>query len=103
MSYYFSLCRENGLSEACVTLSALLGLWESALELSLQVDVSLAKSVAAMPEDVSLQKRLWLGVGESQNISYLLSILSLFIQFVSLILDFFVYCSIISHIKNTDC
>ncbi|XP_047507228.1 vacuolar protein sorting-associated protein 18 homolog isoform X1 [Pieris napi] len=62
--YALRLCRENGLSEACVTLSALLGLWEAALELSLQVDISLAKSVAAMPEDVSLQKRLWLSVAE---------------------------------------
>ncbi|CAG4975615.1 unnamed protein product [Colias eurytheme] len=62
--YALRLCRENGLSEACVTLSALLGLWEAALELALDVDVALAKSVAAMPDDVSTQKRLWLGVAE---------------------------------------
>ncbi|XP_038211746.1 vacuolar protein sorting-associated protein 18 homolog isoform X2 [Zerene cesonia] len=62
--YALRLCRENGLSEACVTLSALLGLWEAALELALSVDITLAKSVAAMPDDAGTQKRLWLGVAE---------------------------------------
>ncbi|CAK1547432.1 unnamed protein product [Leptosia nina] len=62
--YALRLCREKGVPEACVTLSALLGLWEAALELALQVDISLAKTVSAMPDDVALQKRLWLGVAE---------------------------------------
>nr|QHN70697.1 deep orange [Limenitis arthemis astyanax] len=62
--YALRLCREKGLSEACVKLSALLGLWESAAELALEVDLTLAKSVADMPDDVSLQRRLWLGIAE---------------------------------------
>lgn len=62
--YALRLCREKGLSEACVKLSALLGLWESAAELALEVDLSLAKSLADMPDDISLQRRLWLGVAE---------------------------------------
>lgn len=61
----YRLCREKGLSEACVKLSALLGLWESAAELALEVDLSLAKSLADMPDDISLQRRLWLGVGKT--------------------------------------
>lgn len=46
-------------------LSALLGLWESAAELALEVDLSLAKSLADMPDDISLQRRLWLGIGKT--------------------------------------
>lgn len=45
-------------------LSALLGLWEAAAELALDVDIQLAKTVADMPDDENLQRRLWLGVGE---------------------------------------
>lgn len=59
----FRLCREKNLSEACVNLFALLGLWESAAELALEVDLALAKSVANMPEDESLQRQLWLSIG----------------------------------------
>ncbi|KAG6452127.1 hypothetical protein O3G_MSEX007477 [Manduca sexta] len=62
--YALRLCREKNLSEACVNLSALLGLWESAVELALQVDVALAKSVANMPEDDEMQKQLWLNIAE---------------------------------------
>ncbi|VVC86567.1 vacuolar protein sorting-associated protein 18 homolog isoform X2 [Leptidea sinapis] len=63
--YALRLCREKSLSKACVNLSALLGLWEAALELALEVDPALAKTVAAMPEDQALQKRLWLAVAEN--------------------------------------
>ncbi|XP_072931688.1 vacuolar protein sorting-associated protein 18 homolog isoform X2 [Epargyreus clarus] len=62
--YALRLCREKGLSEACVKLSTLLGLWETATELALDFDVSLAKDVASMPDDTRLQRRLWLGVAE---------------------------------------
>ncbi|XP_034830412.1 vacuolar protein sorting-associated protein 18 homolog isoform X2 [Maniola hyperantus] len=62
--YALRLCREKGLSEACVKLSTLLGLWESAAELALEVGLTLAKSVANLPDDESLQRRLWLGIAE---------------------------------------
>ncbi|CAG4937283.1 unnamed protein product [Parnassius apollo] len=62
--YALRLCREKGLSEACVKLSALLGLWEAAVELALDVDVSLAKSVASLPEETEMQRRLWLSIAE---------------------------------------
>ncbi|XP_068631710.1 vacuolar protein sorting-associated protein 18 homolog [Battus philenor] len=62
--YALRLCREKGLSEACVKLSALLGLWEAAVELALDVDVALAKSVASLPEESEMQQRLWLTIAE---------------------------------------
>ncbi|XP_061377233.1 vacuolar protein sorting-associated protein 18 homolog [Danaus plexippus] len=78
--YALRLCREKNLTEACVKLSALLGLWESAAELALQVDTGLAKTVADMPDDVTLQRRLWLGVAEhvitkNQDIKVAMSLL----------------------------
>ncbi|XP_075973886.1 vacuolar protein sorting-associated protein 18 dor isoform X2 [Anticarsia gemmatalis] len=63
--YALRLCREKDLSAACVNLSALLGLWESAVELALQVDLQLAKNIAGMPEDTELQRQLWLNIAES--------------------------------------
>ncbi|CAH2037062.1 unnamed protein product, partial [Iphiclides podalirius] len=62
--YALRLCHEKGLLEACVKLSALLGLWEAAVELALDVDVSLAKSVASLPEETEMQRRLWLTIAE---------------------------------------
>lgn len=59
------LCHENNLTEACVQLSGLLGLWESAVDLALTVDLELAKKMANMsPEtDLELRKKLWLKIG----------------------------------------
>lgn len=58
------LCRENQLLDACVQLSALLGLWESAVDLALQIDVDLAKLTANRPQnDNELRKKLWLKIG----------------------------------------
>ncbi|XP_060521918.1 vacuolar protein sorting-associated protein 18 homolog isoform X2 [Cylas formicarius] len=65
---YFALrlCHELDLKEACVQLSALLGLWESAVELALKVDLDLAKKIADMPpeNEVELRKKLWLKIAE---------------------------------------
>lgn len=58
------LCREKGLPEACVKLSALLGLWEAALELALPVDLALAKDVASQPDRTETQRQLWLSIGK---------------------------------------
>lgn len=58
------LCREKKLTEACVQLSSLLGLWESAVELALTLSLELAKQIADMPEDQQLRKKLWLKIGK---------------------------------------
>ncbi|XP_052749973.1 vacuolar protein sorting-associated protein 18 homolog isoform X2 [Galleria mellonella] len=62
--YALRLCREKNLSEACVKLSALLGLWESAVELALEVNLNLAKSIANLPEEVEMQRKMWLNIAE---------------------------------------
>lgn len=63
--YALKLCQEYGLTGACVQLSALLGLWESAVDLALSVDVELAKQTVPQPtsENVELCKKLWLKIG----------------------------------------
>ncbi|PSN40464.1 Vacuolar protein sorting-associated protein 18 [Blattella germanica] len=63
--YALRLCRERGLTQACVQLSALLGLWEIAVDLALTVDVQLAKQTAGMPQnDTELRKKLWLKIAQ---------------------------------------
>ncbi|KAJ3625065.1 hypothetical protein MTP99_018635 [Tenebrio molitor] len=61
------LCQDNAdLKEACVQLSGLLGLWESAVDLALTINLKLAKQLADMPpeEDVELRKKLWLKIAQ---------------------------------------
>lgn len=63
--YALRLCQERGLTEACVQLSALLGLWESAVDLALTVSVDLAIQTANLHQsDPELLKRLWLKIAE---------------------------------------
>ncbi|KAH0950839.1 hypothetical protein HN011_007913 [Eciton burchellii] len=64
--YALRLCQEMNLTEACVQLSALLGLWTTAVDLALTISVDLAKQIAAMPSDhdVELRKKLWLKIAE---------------------------------------
>ncbi|XP_076620663.1 vacuolar protein sorting-associated protein 18 dor [Colletes latitarsis] len=64
--YALRLCQEVGLTEACVQLSALLGLWTTAVDLALTSSVDLAKQIAAMPSDNDdeLRKKLWLKIAE---------------------------------------
>jgi vacuolar protein sorting-associated protein 18 len=57
------MCREKNLTEACVQLSSILGLWESAVELALTVNIELAKKIANMVEDLELKRNLWLKIG----------------------------------------
>nr|CAD7430568.1 unnamed protein product [Timema monikensis] len=69
--YALRLCRELGLSEACVQLSALLGLWEVAVDLALTVNVDLAKQTANMPQnDTELRKKLWLKIEQNRASCY---------------------------------
>lgn len=64
--YALRLCQGVGLTEACVQLSALLGLWTAAVDLALTINVELAKQIAAMPadHDDTLRKKLWLKIAE---------------------------------------
>lgn len=64
--YALRLCQEANLTEACVQLSALLGLWTTAVDLALSISVDLAKQIAAMPShhgNDELRKKLWLKIG----------------------------------------
>lgn len=59
------LCREHQLTEACVQLSVVLGLWEAAVDLALTISVDLAKMTASLPNnDMELSKKLWLKIGK---------------------------------------
>ncbi|CAH0563550.1 unnamed protein product [Brassicogethes aeneus] len=60
------LCYESKLTSACVQLSGLLGLWESAVELALTVSVDKAIELANMPpeNDLELRKKLWLKIAQ---------------------------------------
>jgi len=63
--FVLRLCREHKLTRACVQVSALLGQWESAVDLALKMDVDLAKQIALQPQDDSdLQRKLWLKIGK---------------------------------------
>lgn len=63
--YALRLCREHKLNEACVQLSAILGLWESAVDLALKENIQLAKDIASQPQyDPELQKKLWLKIAK---------------------------------------
>lgn len=61
------LCREQGgCTEACVQLSALLGLWQAAVDLALTVSVDLAQQTVTMAgsHDSELVKKLWLKIAQ---------------------------------------
>uniref|UniRef100_A0A1Y1NPC1 Pep3/Vps18 beta-propeller domain-containing protein n=1 Tax=Photinus pyralis TaxID=7054 RepID=A0A1Y1NPC1_PHOPY len=60
------LCQEHKLTQACVQLSAMLGLWESAVDLALTIDINLAKQYAntVQQHDTELRKKLWLKIGK---------------------------------------
>ncbi|KAK7574291.1 hypothetical protein V9T40_011482 [Parthenolecanium corni] len=67
--YALKLCREIGLTEACVQLSAMLGLWENAVDLALSISKDLAKQTVQMASqsptnNVELCKKLWLKIAK---------------------------------------
>ena len=70
--YALQLCQESGLTEACVQLSALLGLWTTAVDLALTISVDLTKQIAAMPShhDEGLRKKLWLKIGLFSTVNF---------------------------------
>lgn len=65
MHFALRLCHEKKLTQACVHLTSLLGLWESAVDLALNINTDLAKQIANMPpqSEAELRKKLWLKIG----------------------------------------
>ncbi|XP_017785036.1 PREDICTED: vacuolar protein sorting-associated protein 18 homolog isoform X2 [Nicrophorus vespilloides] len=65
---YFALrlCQEKKLTRACVQLSSLLGLWESAVDMALTIDKNLAIQIANQPpqSEIELRKKLWLKIAK---------------------------------------
>ncbi|PFX17103.1 Vacuolar protein sorting-associated protein 18-like [Stylophora pistillata] len=64
MKYALRLCSEHDKQEACVHIYSTMGLFEEAVDLSLKVDVDLAKIQAQKPseDDEVLRKKLWLRI-----------------------------------------
>lgn len=64
LKYALRLCAEHGHKKACVHIYSLMGLYEEAVDLALQVDVELAKQQADKPDedDNDLRKKLWLRI-----------------------------------------
>ncbi|CAB1342575.1 unnamed protein product [Coregonus sp. 'balchen'] len=63
LKYALRLCAEHGYLQACVLVYKIMGLYEEAVDLALQVDVDMAKSCADLPEDdEELRKKLWLKI-----------------------------------------
>mmetsp|Transcript_13019 Transcript_13019/g.19636 ORF Transcript_13019/g.19636 Transcript_13019/m.19636 type:complete len:1090 (-) Transcript_13019:185-3454(-) len=56
------VCRRYSRTRACVYLYVLLGAMEKAVALALDVDVDLAKSIAARPVEYGIAKKLWLEI-----------------------------------------
>lgn len=59
-------CKEHNASRACVFLLCLLELWQSAVESALNFDTNLAKQTASQPNDIELQRKLWLLIAEHE-------------------------------------
>ncbi|XP_027053569.1 vacuolar protein sorting-associated protein 18 homolog [Pocillopora damicornis] len=64
MKYALRLCSEHDKQKACVHIYSTMGLFEEAVDLSLKVDVDLAKIQAQKPpeDDEVLRKKLWLRI-----------------------------------------
>lgn len=67
IKYGVRVCKQYNRREACVQLLALLGLWESAVDLALTVNVQLAVQTVSLPHCNStpnLSRKLWLKIGK---------------------------------------
>lgn len=64
VKYALRLCSECQHKRACVHVYSLMGLYEEAVDMALEVDVELAKQQANKPEEVDLElrKKLWLRI-----------------------------------------
>uniref|UniRef100_A0A0A9XG54 Vacuolar protein sorting-associated protein 18 homolog n=1 Tax=Lygus hesperus TaxID=30085 RepID=A0A0A9XG54_LYGHE len=64
--YAVRICKQFNRREACVQLYVLLGLWESAVELALEVNMQLALQTVSQPQLSTRQdpKKLWLKIAQ---------------------------------------
>lgn len=63
--YALMMCLEKDMKLPSIHLYTLMGLYEEAVTLALQVDLELAKKVANVPEeDIQMKKKLWLKVAK---------------------------------------
>lgn len=62
LKYALRVCTQLGRRRACVQIYSVMGLYEEAVELALEVDIHLAKLNADKPKDPELRKRLWLKI-----------------------------------------
>lgn len=66
LKYALRLCSEHKHKAACVHIYSIMGLYEEAVDLALQVDIEMAKANADKPEDdEELRKKLWLKIGKN--------------------------------------
>lgn len=65
LQWCLRLCTELKLTRTCVKLYSLMGLYEEAVQLALEFDVELAKSIAQKPESDEQQKHIWLNIAQS--------------------------------------
>jgi len=61
-SFALRVCKSHGRRESCVLLYSLQGFWEEAVDLALEVSLSLAQETARKPDDLARRRRLWLRV-----------------------------------------
>lgn len=103
--YAFRVCKQYDRREACVKLSSMLGLWESAVELALSVSVQLAVQTVCQLQS---SRKLWLKIAqhvvkEQNNISQAMQFFSQSNLKIEDILPFFPDFVTIDHFKDAIC
>lgn len=64
LKYALRICNKAKKLRSCVYIYSMLGLYEEAVKLSLNVDIQLAKVNADKPEDKEIQRKLWLEIAK---------------------------------------
>uniref|UniRef100_A0A4W3J9J1 Vacuolar protein sorting-associated protein 18 homolog n=1 Tax=Callorhinchus milii TaxID=7868 RepID=A0A4W3J9J1_CALMI len=110
VKYALRLCAESGHHRACVHIYSIMGLYEEAVGLALQVDVDLAKACADLPEeDEELRKKLWLTIArhvvqEEEDVKKaMVCVSSCHLLKIEDILPFFPNFVTIDHFKEAIC
>ncbi|XP_067928521.1 vacuolar protein sorting-associated protein 18 homolog [Watersipora subatra] len=80
LKYALRLCSEKRLYKACIHIYSTMGLYSEAVNLALEVDLSLAKENAHKPSDDEERKKLWLDIArhvveKQQNIDDAMKVL----------------------------
>ena len=64
VAYALRLCTQEQKHRACIYIYSGMGLYEEAVEKSMQVDIHIAKEVAGQPEDPEMKKKLWIMIAK---------------------------------------